>query len=131
MRKATAIFLLFLFLFGSLVPVQVQEDLAELPYLLQHFQEHKQSAPETLFFQYLRLHYGDKYSQHQNTHDHSKLPFKGEITHLHAPIATLQSWGLSAIVPPVVEARSTPFSTDQAYTLMLYMDIWQPPRVLG
>ncbi|MCB0518536.1 MAG: hypothetical protein H6577_10165 [Lewinellaceae bacterium] len=128
MRKIIAIHLLTLFLFSALVPVQVQEELAKLPTLLKHFDEHKIQTPDLSLFAFLEMHYGEEFAQHRSAHDHSKLPGKGACNHLHAPApAVLPVAILTTASTPVAVAKQ-PVLSDQSYTFILPHDIWQPPR---
>ncbi len=124
MRKATAIFLLSIFLFGALMPIQAQEDLADLPFLIEHFQQHQDAD----FWPYLRLHYGHQYCQHKDAHDHSKLPFKGEVTHLHAPMIVMQSCALPRVIAPKFKGNQSPLFSDRLPHFLIYEEFWQPPR---
>lgn len=129
MRKIIAIHLIALFLFSALVPAQVQEELAKLPTLLEHFQEHKIETPELGFFAFLKMHYGEGFAQHQSAHDHSKLPGKSDCHHLHAPApAVLPVAAIAAPAPLQTEAYQPVFA-DQSYDFILLHDIWQPPRI--
>ena len=128
MRKLTAIFLLPVFLFGALVPVQAQEELTKLSSLLEHFQEHQIETPELTFLQFLNIHYGEEFAQHRSAHDHTSLPMKTAHNHMHTPApAVLPMAVLNASNLPATVANQPVFA-DQSYTFILLHDIWQPPR---
>ncbi|MBI5915510.1 MAG: hypothetical protein HY842_09045 [Bacteroidetes bacterium] len=128
MRRRSVRFLLPIFLFGALVPGQAQEELTRLPVLWGHYQTHRQEVPETTFFQYFKLHYGDGFAKHRSAHDHSKLPMKSGENHLHAPAPTdLPEFALVHLqLPPTV--GKAPVFIDQIYSFLLLHDIWQPPK---
>ncbi|MCU0345614.1 MAG: hypothetical protein MUC59_01640 [Saprospiraceae bacterium] len=121
-------FLLFLFLFGMLVPGQAQEELTRLPALLQHFQAHKSQHPTTSFVDYLQLHYGDDFAQHRSAHDHSKLPMKSGDHHLHAPVPVVLPKPIEIILQAVPIGTQPIVFKDQAAPKSFLTDIWQPPR---
>lgn len=121
-------FLLFLFLFGMLVPGQTQEELTRLPILWQHFQEHKSELSGTSFYDFFQQHYGKDFAQHRSAHDHSKLPLKSGDNHLHspAPVDLPKPSELALQTPPTTNQRIV--FIDQAAPQSFLSDIWQPPR---
>jgi hypothetical protein len=119
-----------LFLFSALVPAQAKEELAKLPALLEHFEEHQLETPGICFFQLWKMHYGEDFAQHQSDHDHTKLPGKGHCDHLHAPVlVAFQSLQTLTQAPSSIGEASRPLFQDQSYSFSLPCDIWQPPRV--
>ena len=51
----------------------VTHELVKMPFLFQHFQQHKQIAPQTSFFNYLTLHYSN--AKHERSdRSHERLP---------------------------------------------------------
>ena len=128
MRRSAAIFLLVLFLFSALLPVPVKEELAKLPSLLEHFQEHKLETPELGFLQFLQIHYGAEFASHHSAHDHSDLPMKSSCDHVHlsAPLVLP-----GPAIPKFCSIAATvqlPHFSDQVYHFLLLHDIWQPPQ---
>ncbi|MCF8246925.1 MAG: hypothetical protein K9J37_18535 [Saprospiraceae bacterium] len=126
-HQALSYSLLFLFLFGSLVPGQTQEELTRLPILWKHYQVHKSQAP-TSSLEYLELHYGKDFAQHSSEHDHSKLPMKSGDHHLHAPAPTDLPQPTLVCFQALPFLKIAPSFNDQAYYLLLLYDIWQPPK---
>ncbi len=128
MKKTIVAILISIFLFGAIVPVQAREDLARFPVLMHHFTEHRAEFPGTTLLQFLHLHYGAGFSNHDSNHDHSGLPLKGPVTHLHAPAA------LAMIVPKLLELYEpavpvdAPVFAEYSYCFYHPSDIWQPPR---
>lgn len=128
MKKTTIAILIPIFLFGAIVPVQAREDLVRLPVLVHHFAAHRAEFPGTTLLQFLRLHYGAGFSNHDSNHDHSGLPLKGPVTHLHAPAA------LAIIAPPLIELNEpaapvdAPGFAEISYCFYHPSGIWQPPR---
>jgi len=129
MKKATATTLLILFLFSTFVPVQIKEELAKLPDLLEHYMEHKTETPGLSFFRFCKMHYGEDFAQHQDAHDHSGLPMKHHCENAHAaPLALLPPQVIQILPQPEFSKNNAPIFTDQTYQFSLLQDIWQPPR---
>ena len=128
MRGFKSISLLLVFLFGTFVPGQVQEELTRLPVLWKHYQLHKTETPGTTFSQYLKLHYGDGFAKHRSAHDHSKLPMKSGDHHLHAPVPVDLPEMLTLVSKASNIGCSTPVFVDQSYDFLLTDNIWQPPK---
>lgn len=127
-RQALSYSLLFLFLFGALVPGQAQEELARLPMLWKHYQVHKAQSPDTTFYQYLQLHYGKDFAQHRTAHDHSKLPMKSGDSHLHATVPADLPKSIEIVLQTVLTSNQPIIFKDQAAPKSFLADIWQPPR---
>lgn len=127
-RRFLSFTLLFLFLFGTLVPGQTQEELTRLPVLWKHYQLHKEQSHDATFYQYLQLHYGSDFAQHRTAHDHSNLPMKSGDNHLHAPVP------VDLLRPAEMELRLISVSNepivfkDQITPQSFGYDFWQPPR---
>ena len=126
-RQALSYSLLFLFLFGALVPGQTQEELTRLPVLWKHYQIHKSQSP-TSFLEYLALHYGKDFAQHSTAHDHSKLPMKSGDNHLHLPSPTDLPKPIMVSFQALSFLKTTPSFKDHTYSFLLLYDIWQPPK---
>ncbi len=129
MRRLIAIYLTALFLFSALVPVRVQEELAKLPSLLEHYDEHLVQTPDLTFPAFLKLHYGEEAAKHHSDHDHSGLPGKDTCGHLHAPSMALLPIAAVSSQPIPATAPDRSVFSDQSYSFSLLNDIWQPPRV--
>ncbi|MCC6723331.1 MAG: hypothetical protein IT258_02385 [Saprospiraceae bacterium] len=121
-------FLLFLFLFGMLVPGQTQEELTRIPLLWQHYQEHKAALPDTSFYEFFQQHYGTDFNKHRSAHDHSKLPMKSGDNHLHAPVPVDFQKPAELTFQTVLAGSQPIFFEDQTAPQSFLHDIWQPPR---
>lgn len=128
MRQALSYFLLFLFLFGALVPGQTQEELTRLPELWRHYQVHKTQSADTTFLQYIQLHYGNDVAKHRAVHDHSKLPLKSGDNHLHLPGPVELPCPFEVALQPVLLGKNPVIFQDQIVPNTFLYDIWQPPR---
>ncbi|MBC9911928.1 hypothetical protein [Chitinophaga varians] len=72
MKKATAIFLLLVYLFGSTDASQ----LLKFPLLVEHFQKHKQENVHMTLLTFLKLHYVDEQPFDDDYLQDMQLPFK-------------------------------------------------------
>ncbi|MBC9932199.1 hypothetical protein [Chitinophaga qingshengii] len=72
MKKATAIILLLVYLFGSTDASQ----LLKFPLLVEHFQKHKQENAHTTLFSFLKHHYIDDQPFDDDYLQDMQLPFK-------------------------------------------------------
>jgi len=119
--------LVMVFLLGSVIDLH---DLSKLPYMIQHFQQHKNKSQAFSFEDFFELHYGQKAEQHdkQEHDEHEGLPFKThDCTASH-----------TSMMLPQVEAKSlSSFSLiirysnfyQSAYSSEFSQSIWQPPRL--
>lgn len=110
---------------GSLMPMNDMEELAKVPDLIYHFQEHKaESGGDFSFFQFLDEHYGHgKQTQDQK---HKKLPF---FEHQCPGLVFLVSQFQFLLNPPLpLENREfLPFFEDGVH--YWNATAWQPPRL--
>jgi len=97
-RQFTAIFLGFLVLLGSMMPQTDFEELAKLPDLIAHFEEHQLKDDSISFLSFINRHYS---TSHRNEEDHSKLPLQKHCSCMF--IALIQSQSAQVIDPEWVE----------------------------
>lgn len=129
MRQLISIHLISLFLFSTLVPVQVREGLVHLPEFLEHFKLHRLETPGISFFHFLQIHYGEDFANHQDDHDHSQLPCKAHCNHLHSPtLVALQNLQALKLTLPCLGTINRPVFQGQPYHFSPPGDIWQPPK---
>ncbi|WP_299823726.1 hypothetical protein [uncultured Pontibacter sp.] len=75
MKGRVIFFTVFIFI-GSLLPNSDLHELSKIPTLLQHYQQHRQSANWQLSFSdFLKMHYACSAEQ-QTAGEHDSLPFK-------------------------------------------------------
>ncbi|HMQ48552.1 MAG TPA: hypothetical protein PKA00_17610 [Saprospiraceae bacterium] len=90
--------LAFYFLLGSLFPKTDFGQLAHVPQMLQHYQEHRMFALQTgtscSLLQFLQQHFMDPASHEHSSDAHNQLPFK----HFHGSINYVIASAL--IIPP-------------------------------
>ena len=117
----------FVLLLGSFVDLH---DLSKLPYMIKHYQQHKNKAEAFSFSDFLDLHYGGQAEQHdkQEHEKHKGLPFKThDCTAFHA------SSVLQKFEPSVISTFSLTISYSNFYqsvfTSEFSQSIWQPPKL--
>jgi hypothetical protein len=57
-------------------------ELAKIPFLIHHFEEHQAENPNICFFHFLKMHYADAAHQQKDANRHGDLPLKN--IHAHA-----------------------------------------------
>lgn len=132
MRRAIALFLLFLHLTAA---TQFHE-LLKMPLLVAHYMEHLQEGDEQLsFVDFLHRHYSDHHKddlaseKHHNKHDN--LPFKSSCCGGHAPVFLKPEAVFAATEPPLFANAPPTYSArlrDRIFSRST-ADIWQPPRL--
>lgn len=104
-------------------------ELAKLPLLLSHFQEHRKQNAAISFAAFLTLHYADPKHHEEDHSTHSQLPF-GQHHHLNIVIP---AWHAPSL--PEFPARPKPvilqhFTTQLPEELSAHVaSVWQPPRI--
>jgi hypothetical protein len=96
MKQVLTLFLGIYLAAASILPAAIWEECVKLPQLWEHYQLHRESAPDLTLIDFISLHYGAESPKHQNQHDHSQIPFK-------APHHSLcVSWHLAFIPLPII-----------------------------
>ncbi|MEZ4920828.1 MAG: hypothetical protein R2792_17135 [Saprospiraceae bacterium] len=124
--------LLFFFVFSTVLPQAVKEEIARIPNLVSHFKKHRETNPDVTFLEFYSLHYGKNYKQHQSDHNHSQLPGKQD----HEPCCAfaVASPILSVHVPeivliaPVFSYSASAFVDPACFAFDPLRRIWQPPQ---
>lgn len=118
--------MVFVILLGSLVDLH---DFAKLPYLIDHYQQHKSKATHFSITEFFELHYGNKAEEHdkEEREQHKGLPFKApDHTSIHSTIFLTQQ------ECPSVQLESTEVNYTNFYQSNLSSEfrrsIFQPPR---
>jgi len=124
-KKAIAIMLMFVYLFGTTEAYQA----LKLPLLVQHYIKHKQDNHHLTLLGFLKLHYSDKTVFDADYQQDMKLPFKTqENTSLFSAV--------NDIPQPVIIAVESPLSASADYILLdtrvdfsaFPHSVFQPPR---
>ena len=133
MNSKLGAFLLAVQLIAAVAPVPLKMEFGKMDHLIRHYIEHRQEVPAISFFDFLSLHYGKAYDFHQDDHQHSNLPGKGDAEHAHAILCTCvfpdlpQNFELNIRLPQFTSLAHLPKVTDPVSSL-LSSGIWQPPR---
>jgi len=124
--RALSISLVVIVLTGSLVDLH---DMAKLPYLIDHYNQHKSKAEAFSFNEFFDLHYGSKAEEHdkEEREQHKGLPFKApDNTTIHSTIFLTEAQNTSI----ELDAREVtytnfyqPISSSEFRPI-----IFQPPR---
>ncbi|HTI92822.1 MAG TPA: hypothetical protein VL727_19630 [Puia sp.] len=125
MKKAIAIMLMSVYLFGTTEAYQA----LKMPLLVQHYIKHKQENPHLTLLGFLKLHYSDKTIFDADYQQDMNLPFK-----------TQENTGLFSAVndipQPMIITVESPLSASANYILLdapidffvFPHSVFQPPR---
>lgn len=126
MVRLLSIQLILLVLLGSSVDLH---DVAKLPYLIDHYNQHKSKDTQFSFSEFFDLHYGTLAVEHdkEEKEKHKGLPFKApENTSIHSPVF------LTEYESPSVELESSKVAYTNSYQpnsgSEYHPSIFQPPR---
>jgi hypothetical protein len=126
MKRIVAILLLGLTLLGNIMDLR---DLAKVPRLAEHYQEHRKKSPDVSLLEFLNLHYGSEADQHdkEEHEQHKGLPFKSpDCTFTHTLTIITQFNG------PVITSSTSSITYSNTYRSAFSNEfsqsIWQPPR---
>lgn len=103
-------------------------ELAKIPSLIAHFQEHKSEFKYLNFIEFLKMHYSD--AKHSSLEHHENLPFKSDLNsigialfHFVSPIQILVLSLISLVLLPILIKRNNRLIPQYKANL-----IWQPPK---
>lgn len=126
MLKLISIQLMMVVLLGSIVDLH---DVAKLPYLIDHYNQHKSKASQFSFSEFFDLHYGAQAEEHdkEEQEKHKGLPFKApDHTSIHSTIF------LTEYTSNSIELESTEVKYTNFYQCIssseFQSSIFQPPR---
>lgn len=123
--KKLLIILLTAFILGGSMHV---DEMARIPFLMQHFSEHQAQYPSDTFLTFLYKHYlaNQQPASVQDQSSDSKLPFKSnQAVETHFTICTLpESAGRHTFIQPV----KLTFHYIETKVRAISFDIWQPPQ---
>ena len=104
-------------------------DVAKLPYLIDHFNQHKSKDTQFSLSEFFDLHYGNQAEEHdkEEKEKHKGLPFKApEHTSIHSPVFLTEYSG------PSVGSQSSEVTYTNFYqpnsSSEYHPSIFQPPR---
>lgn len=101
--------------------------LLQVPYLVQHFKQHKQADPDMSFVQFIRLHYFQPLPE-TDDFQHHQLPFKDMDCHMVSTAICAWEPVPFIIDPPAPVAIEYAFFDEVNKTQFAEFDIFQPPR---
>jgi hypothetical protein len=112
------------FLLGSFMPGNDAEELAKMPVLLHHFQEHCSTEGKVDFIAFIKKHYDDA---HAVGHEHQDLPF---ARHLQ-PCLIFVIPQVAALGGPVVSDLNPAANFPEISEILLsaHREPWQPPQL--
>ena len=112
------------FLLGSFMPGNDAEELAKMPLLYQHFQEHIAGGDAIGWLDFLSEHFSESGSEDQ---EHQRLPF---VKHLQpCLIFILPSFSFCPAPPRVSMLPDSGFPDWVPSLLSSVPEPWQPPRI--
>jgi hypothetical protein len=134
MRSSLVNILLFVFMYQALVPAALKHELVHLPNLVQHYWEHKSEQPEITIREFVQLHYGGQFAQHQSDHDHQNLPGKHQHTQfnfylVHSDVELVAMHPLSVFSFSLPLRYKDVFSAHATLSPVFSCKIWQPPKL--
>jgi hypothetical protein len=127
MRKSIAPILLGLILTGSMLDLH---DLAKLPRLIEHFQEHRKKSNHVSFFDFINLHYGSEAERHDKEEhaQHTGLPFKSPDCTFSHTVTLLPDFTAPEISSSIMGVTYSNFY-QSTFSSEFCQSIWQPPRI--
>ncbi len=127
MKRIIVILLTFQILSGNvLLP-----ELAKVPQLIHHFNEHQRENTTLDFFSFLKMHYADPEHQRKDASRHGSLPLK-TVTSAHAETVVLSEMTPSVFVAEkvvVFENSILPATENLFFDAKICFSVFQPPRV--
>lgn len=135
MVRKTGIALLLIYCCAAFLPASFKAELCKLPWLVEHFFEHRSASSGFSFLAFIQLHYGEKYQAHESAHNHSKLPGKSGSGQTLFIACGCNFPGLPATLAlslriPVPTCHSLVPIAKPLQSSNLSSGIWQPPRQL-
>ena len=108
-------------------------ELARLPVLFIHYQQHKIWDHEITFLEFIRLHYAESINENPDKDLDMKLPFKSHpytttLTFPATPLAQLDYFYFGSPSPGFSLEKQSFIYTQGQLTASFLSSIWQPPR---
>ncbi len=126
MLKVISVNLILIAMLGGIIDLH---DIAKLPYLIDHYNQHKSKASQFSIAEFFDLHYGEAAEEHdkEESEKHKGLPFKApDNTSIHSTVF------LTERQCPSVQLEATTVSYTNFYqpnSSTEYREtIFQPPR---
>ena len=124
MRAIFTVMFSLWFLLGSFMPGNDAEELAKIPFLVAHFEEHCREDGIQDFISFIREHYDASMPE---APDHQQLPF---AKHLQPCLLFILPSFTVSIDPVLSELCLEAVFPDVPSTILAgYPETWQPPRL--
>jgi len=127
MIKAISIQLAFVVLMGSVIDFH---DIAKVPYLIDHYHQHKSKDSAFSLIEFFNMHYGSLAEKHdkEEHEQHKGLPFKApDNVTIHSTVFLTEPHNTS-IELEAIEVTYTNFYQPNSYS-EFSPTIFQPPRI--
>ena len=127
MKQIIVILLTFQILSGNVL----LSELAKVPQLIHHFNEHQRENKTIDFLTFLKMHYADPEHQRKDASRHGSLPLK-TVTSAHAEIVVLSETAPSVFVAEkavIFENPTLPTTENLFFDSKIRFSVFQPPRV--
>jgi len=126
-KKASAIFLLLVYLFSA---IQLSE-LLKINALVAHYHETKQNEPYISFVDFIVMHYITDDGTTKDDQRDCELPFKSNHNIVaNSSSSFILSRSAEIIMPPVVAGKEDFQLYNSAFfTSNFYNPVWNPPRL--
>jgi hypothetical protein len=133
MKRNLLLFLILNLLF-SVFPSRLSESLCKVKRLLEHYQQHRETAAEYSFLQFLYTHYGDDQHVEEDVTKHHNLPIHHHHQEDCCHVVAQSPFFLPQQLPffhfptqPIVSCKL--IAEPQQWNSAHYAgDIWQPPK---
>ena len=122
--------LLLIFYISAIVPIS---EWAKLPYLWDHYCEHKLATASMDFFDFIDHHYGNCLKVYPDAEKDMKLPFKSEnqSNTIMLSVVPKQMYVLVVVDTHSTMINKTRFIFNNHFTSADEADTWQPPKLLS
>ncbi len=126
MKKLISILLISSFLISSTEFYQI----LKVPFLLEHFKEHKSLNEGTTFWSFLSMHYSNNDIKYADYEKDMRLPFKSSEGSLHLlSISFINYFSTTKLHKPFAKTLKTyKIFNDHKFQSSYLSNIWQPPK---
>ena len=128
MKKILAIGFVFIVLTGSIIDLH---DLAKLPFMISHYQQHRNKSTSFSLSEFFSLHYGAQAESHdkEEHEQHKGLPFKThDCTFTH--VVTLSPFCNTTQRSNIITVVTYTNFYQSTFASAFIQSIWQPPRLV-
>jgi hypothetical protein len=125
-KKLISILLISSFLISSTEFYQI----LKVPFLLEHFKEHKSLNEGTTFWSFLSMHYSNNDIKYADYEKDMRLPFKSSEGSLHLlSISFINYFSTTKLHKPFAKTLKTyKIFNDHKFQSSYLSNIWQPPK---